>query len=762
MNCDRDLILSFIEEDNIQRAYFRVRPLLTIHGDVQEEAAANWPDNACLRIVPDRNEQHTFKDRMRSLGSYCIVNLLGIPQDANKIRTNKNYRPERGETNQFILYSDAVQALPDHTFFQVLKGQVADYAALRQSAITPVCYIQDDETLYGPVTAETSDIPDAAEIDGKTYDVSCPDCISRTFLCLPTPESAWPKTPVAEVKPAEAPAIKAPEKPGKVEETPVKAAHAVEAPKPAVEEQPKAEEPKKEEEALPIGTTLNILDKKLDFEQTLQQIGQSPLSSTANLLHDAPSSLEDEVVETPPILSGTPLVPAQMPTATPQPKNKTQEFVSAQWRVVKNDPPAAPLAPNAKLSTVENPIENAMTALKQAWLMRDSRSQLVQFLLSLDGMRSFVDPASPSAEVTPLQRQLRQRLVDLEAERLQALVQLDQAKADYESFRKEAAQQVARQLREEIATLTATKETLDKQIADLKSQVLVFSQQRDEMLRLVDALSHDAVPAAIAKAMADAALVTPVHGVPLRLTPVPGEKLTLDELITRLNKAMEASRQPAYSRNAAIALLLLLAICPKFAFKGASTPAASTLMGNMIRHMGWQSSFALQTDTMQQPLLALQPPDTTPSLLLTTMGGVPAREGLKVVLLQPMLDHRKVDAWPVYPLNLQPSNAFVPMSNQCGTPVSDASLKALIQPDAVKAEEIDQALSNILSKLSPLSGKSYKEMCTFISSAATVMDGGLPSAIDWAVAMWMLPGVHVASPALKEALAELPMCCKPV
>ena len=94
MNLERELVFCFIEEDNIQRAYFRVRPLLTVSGDVQEEARKLWPDDGCLRIVPDRNEQHTFKDRMRTLGGYCTMDLRGIPADANKIRTNKNDRPD--------------------------------------------------------------------------------------------------------------------------------------------------------------------------------------------------------------------------------------------------------------------------------------------------------------------------------------------------------------------------------------------------------------------------------------------------------------------------------------------------------------------------------------------------------------------------------------------------------------------------------------------------------------------------------------------
>ena len=151
MNLEHELVFALIEADNVQRAYFRVRPLLTLHGDVQEEAARLWPDGGCLRVVPDRNEQHTFKERMRSLGGWCVMDLMGIPADANKIRTNKNYRPERGEINQYVLYSDTVRPLPEHTFYEVLEGAPEDYAALAGKAVTPLFYIRREDTLFGPV-----------------------------------------------------------------------------------------------------------------------------------------------------------------------------------------------------------------------------------------------------------------------------------------------------------------------------------------------------------------------------------------------------------------------------------------------------------------------------------------------------------------------------------------------------------------------------------------------------------------------------------
>ena len=116
MNFDRSLIFAYLEEDNIQRAYFRVRPLLTLDGDIRDEAMKLWPNEGGLRIVPDRNEQHTFKVRMRTLGSYCVVDLRNQPIEAGKIRTNKNFRPDKGEINQYILYSDTVHALPENTF----------------------------------------------------------------------------------------------------------------------------------------------------------------------------------------------------------------------------------------------------------------------------------------------------------------------------------------------------------------------------------------------------------------------------------------------------------------------------------------------------------------------------------------------------------------------------------------------------------------------------------------------------------------------
>ena len=93
MDFSGKIVLSFIEEDNVQRAYFRIRPLLTGEGALTKQDIDALPDDGYLRIVPDKNEQHTFKDRMRSLGYLCVLDLKNIPPETIKIRNNKNYAP---------------------------------------------------------------------------------------------------------------------------------------------------------------------------------------------------------------------------------------------------------------------------------------------------------------------------------------------------------------------------------------------------------------------------------------------------------------------------------------------------------------------------------------------------------------------------------------------------------------------------------------------------------------------------------------------
>ena len=194
------IVLSFLEEDNIQRAYFRIRPLLTEEGALKQEDIDALPDEGYLRIVPDKNEQHTFKDRMRELGSLCVLDLFNIPPEAVKIRSNKNYSPQRGEKNQFIVYSDAVQAVPQKSVFEVIAAEPGEKEKISK-ALTPLCYVRSGGKIYGPISRATGIEQEGAEQlppdHAGIYAVTMPDGAEKLFY--------WVQSAAKTVK--EAPAV---------------------------------------------------------------------------------------------------------------------------------------------------------------------------------------------------------------------------------------------------------------------------------------------------------------------------------------------------------------------------------------------------------------------------------------------------------------------------------------------------------------------------------------------------------------------------
>ncbi len=723
MNLERELVFCYIEEDNIQRAYFRVRPLMTISGDVQEEAQRLWPDDGCLRIVPDRNEQHTFKDRMRTLGGYCVMNLLGIPADANKIRTNKNYKPDKGEKNQFILYSDTVQSLPEHTFFEVIEAKAEDFASAAEKAVTPLFYIREDDTLYGPVRkAEPAKPETAQEAAGVLYPLTCPDGSERVLLCIENKIAA-----TEESKPAEQPTAK--------------------------------------EEALPIGKPLQILDQNKNFEETLQSLDQ-PLSKGANLLHqDAEKSIEAAAPKAPEKpLSGTPLFHASMRTSVPQPKNKLQEVVSAQWRVARNEPPTAPLPAGAKMHQVENPVEVACERMRTAWQVPEAQNQLIDFLLSLDGMRAKLEPRLTALpENTPLQKVLQSRLEDMEAERLSVLLQLDKAKADLDAYRRSVIDGLSSKAKAEATQLEAAKAEYEASIDGLKKQQAALIAQRDELTRRIDELQRTDLPAALAKALADAQIAAPVNGIPLHLSPVSGETAPAAELIRRVLDAFAASGM-TISRNTAIALLALLGICPRIGLATTSAAAASTMVRNVAVRMGWENSFAHQVTPEQKPVLASQSANSTAAVLLTSLAAYAPLDRITKVFLarnaQNLTRNPAYEAhsWPI--IILPAMNTIPQLSSEGCAPVSQAALKEFTSACAAAPAEIDQVLAPVFKLFAPLSGAAMQELYAFVGACTAHMEGGLAAACDWAILLWLIPGLERTAKtlaALKPLLGEYPL-----
>lgn len=749
MNFDRSLIFAYLEEDNIQRAYFRVRPLLTLEGDVREEAVQLWPNEGGLRIVPDRNEQHTFKNRMRTLGSYCVVDLRNQPTEAGKIRTNKNFRPDRGEMNQYILYSDTVHALPENTFYQMIDGAAIDYAILAEVAVTPLFFIRDKDTVYGPVAKSAPVQPEPAkEASGMLYELPCPDGVTRLMLCMddgPAVETpAQPEPVKAEEAPAE-------EKPS--ESTPAEKAA------------DKPETDAAQEESLPIGEALQILDETKSTEDTIKQLDK-PVSASANLLRQKerkPVVMPAPVQQTEG-LSGTPLVRTPLHVSMQQNKNRTQEIVSNQWSVGKYEPPTQNLPAGAALRSVQNPVEAACTQLRQAWNASSAHDQLMDCVLSLDGIRSKLEAKlCKGNSVTIMQRVLRERLQDLEAERLTALCELDKARRDVDAFKQELINGLSARIARETGKLTEDKQSAEASVAALKTEINALSLQRDALLAKVNELQNDALPEAVAKLMADAQMTAPVSGIPLRLTPVAGEKVEAEALINRVMDGVNTSGLEI-SRNEAIVLLVLLAVSNRIGIACPTPAPAATLMKNLAAAMGWQRSYAHQIAAEQHPVVGLRPVDGTPALLTTSLAHYAPIHGVTKLTLNRSASNLirnaayDVDQWPVL---LLPALPFVAEGSlKAESAVSAASIQAFAEKKAADVKEIDAVLAPVLKAAIPLSGSARDELYHFISVCAGLLEGGLPVAVDWGILLWIVPALERGSKhfnAVKALLDEYPL-----
>ena len=748
MNFDRSLIFSYLEEDNIQRAYFRVRPLLTLDGDVQQEALQLWPNEGGLRIVPDRNEQHTFKVRMRSLGSYCVVDLRNQPPEAGKIRTNKNFRPDRGEVNQYILYSDTVHELPEHTFYQLIDAAAADYAKAAEAAVTPRFFIREGDTLYGPIAKAAPVQPEPAqEAACMLFAIPCPDGVTRQMLCM---EEAARTDAAESVAAVEAPAAAEAER---------SAAEPTAEPAPSV--------PSHEEETLPIGEALHILDESKSTEDTIKQLDQ-PVSSSANLLRQYESSKPVQQIAPQPVqtgtLNGTPLVHTPLHVAVQQSKNRTQEVVSNQWSVGKYEPPAQNLPAGAAMRPVQNPVEAACHHLRSAWNASGTHEQLIDCILSLnDARRQLEIKLCNGSSVTIMQRVLRERLQDLEAERLTALCELDKANRDVDAYKQELLNGLTARINRENSQLLEHQKKAQSAVDALKAEINALTLQRDALLVKVDELQGNVLPETVARLIADARMLAPSNGVPLRLSPVCGKAVEADEIIRRIMNAAAASGIEL-SRNTAIAVLVLLALCPRIGI-ACSTPApVATLMKNIAGAMGWQHSYAHQFSADQQPVCGARPVDAVPALLTTSLPSyAPIPGATKLTLNRSAATLTRNAAYDVsqWPILMLPALPFVPEAAPAeAIPVSAASLAQLLEKNNASPEELDSVLAPVLKAAIPLSGSARKELYRFVSACAALMEGGLPTAVDWGIALWIVPGLERGSKqhaAVKALLDEYPL-----
>jgi len=766
--------LAFIEEDNQQRVIFRVIPLCTREGMIFHDQTAEFPDQGSLRVVPDKREQSTFKERMREMGSLCAIYLHSNGKELTKVRQNRNYDPGQGENNQFAIYSDVICEFADDGVFEVFN-EGADSAG----ALSPRVLLRRGQVLYGPLDR-------GAEADWALlrpfgndcyllHTVRAPDGTERSFYWNPEqtvnwrqrrgtlrrgkprgedgePTTALPQDRSAAPLPERSAAAQAQEAvSGGAKPSP---AVLTATPKPEKNPAPEAAAPAPRipaaETALPIGTKLEILDEGISFEEQISKLDQ-PLSTGANFLAQAtpppPAAEEDSG---PLHFNGTPLV--RFGVKTPLPIHRGDAFhnvVEHQIRAARQEPGEY----STDFQHIDNPIENLNAALARVWDEPDTQRQALETLCANDAFtQSFLRQLRLGGREMKAVQAAQEQLEDIEAERLSLLMQLEAMKNDDKQARETLSASLTQKKREELAGLEA--------------QARALRAEADGLRAALETLGETARERTLATLAEKGSQLMGSDGQTVALSPVIGQKRSMEEMADAVRTAMNR-RGFAVNGDEVIELLLYFALNDEF-YLGAETVSTAELCARaLLEGLGLADVTAFTRGDTRLAVASLLPDDglRTPTVevcppgraALTAYGHKTIRLVEYPVVFQANLPLPVAMVPPLKP------NAVEAAASGPSRPVALESLRALrmeAAPLMPRGEEWFAELGELLAgqeiRLPEAAGR---RMRAFIATASVKLRGGFLAAADAAALGWITPmllGAELNLEALRPALESLP------
>ncbi|MBE5802525.1 MAG: hypothetical protein E7319_09600 [Clostridiales bacterium] len=806
------ITLAYVEEDNKQRVIFRIFPLCTREGEQMHGDKALFPDDGSLRIVPDKREQSTFKERMREIGGLCAINLVSDGRELVKVRQNRNYAPDQGERNQLAIYSDVICEFAQGACFEVV-----DAGTDAAGALTPMVLIQSNKLLYGPVDrqeAAASSVDSLKPFGDDSFllhQVDAPLLGTRRICWNPESLLNWrqrrsalrrrERGHVDEVKADESKAVEtpaaAPEQP-----QPVKAEDkAAEKPvqpkkenrprqeqketKPECKPQPKAEpkaeakteskaevkkplqhpsaeaqQPKEltakpekaseaEENALPIGTRLDILDQDLSFDQQLYRLAQ-PLSSSANRLSDLQERQEEEPVEEVAAhFSGTPLNrnTKQITRSMRQPQSVHHVV---ERHLVKS---GVLQGEHATYQLVDNPIENLLMHMEYVWQDSELRQQAIAQLMDNDTFTSDLMQAMRNKGLSvKAYRAAQEQLADIEAERLDLLLQLDLAKNNEKKFREEALANLSQKHRAESERL--------------KREVQQMDKTRDELAATLQTMSQEAADKTRAFLSDHMTSLSGISADRIVLSPVLGKQYHARELSELLRVHMN-EKGYGISDDDAISLLTLLSVSNAICLRASTQEDAIHFAAVLLESLGLENVYAVLKGNVRVEMLSLLPDDQlrTPTVTVQPAG----TEALSVyghktifVTTDPA---RSVQPFcPVFTVPQMQKRSFDNGSSwQSVKPASLDTFNAIrtdVHPLLTEAERWFDDLKKYLANAQiAVPDITLSDMRQFMEASMRKIRGGFVASADLAVCHWIVPALMQCQPdqeTIREALSGLP------
>ena len=756
--------LAYVEEDNKQRVIFRVIPLCTREGVSFHDASEDFPDEGSLRIVPDKREQSTFKERMRDISGLCAIHLVNDgAKELIKVRQNRNYAPDAGEKNKLAIYSDVVCEFAEDGCFEVVQpGQDAS------GALTRKVIIQKDKVLYGPVLKEEAASVSLDSLHPFGNDRFLLQNIQNDLLgsrmiywdpeaiinwrqrrnAMRRKERAEEKAELdAAMLTASAPAVEETQPDTKPQQTVVRE-KTVE-PRKRAEKNEKAEKketPDKTEKtekdrvtentALPIGTKLDILDQQLTFDQQISRLDQG-IGSTANRLTMDETPSEEEEPEIISHFNGTPLVPSAKPITKSAARPESMHHVVEQQLFQNNE------GENRSIyRMVENPIDSLNRCLDYVWQNADMRSQAIEKLSENETfMRDMLQIFRRRGLNTQASAAAQEQLAEIEAERLSLLMQLDSAKQNAKQYREEAIASLSQKLRAESEKLKNEIKSLEKTKKKLTDETQVLSQQNAR--QTIDFFSQNM------QCMSGAGEER------IMLSPVIGCHYEASELAEKLRVHMNESGY-GINEDDAMGLLIYFSVNDTLCLCAATEADAARFAQVMLESFGLQSVSGTILPESYVEVVSILPEDgqRTPTVTIQSLGTESMSiYGHKTLYLATshQIENYSTAGLPAHPIVHVPTaikRAFGRVEDfQAVQPASLSSFMDIRSDTHPMLSEADKWFAELKARIEKeefaVPRATLIDMRRFIEVATRKVRGGFLAAADSAVCHWLVPAIRL-------------------
>lgn len=756
--------LAYVEEDNKQRVIFRVVPLCTREGVSFHDASEDFPDEGSLRIVPDKREQSTFKERMRDISGLCAIHLVNDgAKELIKVRQNRNYAPDAGEKNKLAIYSDVVCEFAEDGCFEVVQpGQDAS------GALTRKVIIQKDKVLYGPVLKEEAASVSLDSLHPFGNDRFLLQNIQNDLLgsrmiywdpeaiinwrqrrnAMRRKERAEEKAELdAAMLTASAPAVEETQPDTKPQQTVVRE-KTVE-PRKRAEKNEKAEKketPDKTEKtekdrvtentALPIGTKLDILDQQLTFDQQISRLDQG-IGSTANRLTMDETPSEEEEPEIISHFNGTPLVPSAKPITKSAARPESMHHVVEQQLFQNNE------GENRSIyRMVENPIDSLNRCLDYVWQNADMRSQAIEKLSENETfMRDMLQIFRRRGLNTQASAAAQEQLAEIEAERLSLLMQLDTAKQNAKQYREEAIASLSQKLRAESEKLKNEIQALEKTKKKLTDETQALSQQNAR--QTIDFFSQNM------QCMSGAGEER------IMLSPVIGCHYEASELAEKLRVHMNESGY-GINEDDAMGLLIYFSVNDTLCLCAATEADAARFAQVMLESFGLQSVSGTILPESYVEVVSILPEDgqRTPTVTIQSLGTESMSiYGHKTLYLATshQIENYSTAGLPAHPIVHVPTaikRAFGRVEDfQAVQPASLSSFMDIRSDTHPMLSEADKWFAELKARIEKeefaVPRATLIDMRRFIEVATRKVRGGFLAAADSAVCHWLVPAIRL-------------------